>query len=107
MKFSMLAILCCLLFALPSRSRAQDAPLPFRTALELALKNSVATGIAHADVQRAQANYLQARDLFLPQATIGSGLGYSYGFPLSIEGSAPSIFDVSTQQFLFNPAQRQ
>jgi outer membrane protein TolC len=108
MKFSnVVAILWCLLFALPLHTRAQNAPLPFRTAIELALRNSAATGIAHADVQRAQANYLQARDLFLPQATVGSGLGYSYGFPLSIEGSAPSIFDVNTQQFLFNPAQRQ
>jgi outer membrane protein TolC len=34
-------------------------------------------------------------------------LAFSYGFPLSIEGSAPSIFDVNTQQFLFNPAQKQ
>ncbi|HLJ29789.1 MAG TPA: TolC family protein [Candidatus Angelobacter sp.] len=108
MKFSsVIAFLCCFFVALSLESRAQEAPLPFRTAIELALRNSAATGIGHADVQRAQANYLQARDLFLPQVTLGSGLAFSYGFPLSIEGSAPSIFDLNTQQFLFNTAQRQ
>jgi outer membrane protein TolC len=73
----------------------------------LALKNSAATGIGNADVQRARAGYLQARDLFFPQVIVGSGLGLSYGFPLSLEGAAPSIVSVNTQQFLFNQAQRQ
>ena len=88
---------------------AQEAPttIPFRTAIELALKNSPASGVAAADLQRARASYLQTRDLFLPQATLGSGLAFSYGFPLSLEGSAPSIFNVNIQEFLFNPAQRQ
>lgn len=104
---SVVATVCFLVFGLPSQVSAQNAPLPFRTAIELALKNSAATGMAHADVQRAQAGYLQARDLFLPTVIFGSGLGYTYGFPLSIEGSAPSIFDVTTQQFLINFAQRQ
>ncbi len=104
---SVVARLSCFILALPLMAHAQDAPLPFRTAIELALRNSAATGIARAGVQRAEADYLQARDLFLPQVSLGSGLAFSYGFPLSIEGSAPSIFDVNTQQFLFNTAQRQ
>jgi len=107
MKLSLIASLCCLLFMLPVEMNAQNTPLPFRTAIELALKNSAAMGIAQADAQRAQSSYLQARDLYLPQVTVGSGLAYSYGFPLSIEGSAPSVFDVNTQSFLFNSAQRQ
>src|SRR5215831_20450320 len=104
---SMIAIFCCFLFSYPLHSIAQDAPLPFRTAIELAIRNSAATGIARADAQRARANYLQTRDLFLPQVTVGSGLAFSYGFPLSLEGSAPSILDVNTQEFLLNSAQRQ
>ncbi len=82
------------------------APIPFRTTIELALKNSPTSGVASADLQRARASYLQARDLFLPQATLGSGLAFSYGFPLSLEGSAPSVFNVNIQEFIFNPAQR-
>ena len=82
-------------------------PLPFRTAIELALRNSATSGLASADLSRAQATVSQARDPFLPQMTLGSTLGYSHGFPLSLEGSAPSIFNVTIQQFLFNPAQRE
>src|SRR5947209_8088159 len=109
MKFSVRVVssLCCFLFLCSANLMAQNGPLPFRTAIELALKNSAITGIARADTQRAQANYLQARNLFLPQVTMGSGLAYSNGFPLSLEGAAPSIFNVNTQSFLFNPAQRQ
>lgn len=110
MKLSRVIVsLSCLFLFLPVRMKAQNTenPLPFRTAIELALKNSATTGIARADAQRAQASYLQTRNLFLPQVTFGSGLAFSYGFPLSIEGSAPSIFDVNTQEFLFNSAQRQ
>ncbi|HWZ45061.1 MAG TPA: TolC family protein [Candidatus Saccharimonadales bacterium] len=86
---------------------AQNGPLPFRTAIELALKNSTATAIGRAETQRVKAGYSQSRDLFLPQITIGSGLAFSYGFPLSLEGSAPSIFNFNAQEYLLNPAQRQ
>src|SRR5256714_6132497 len=109
MKFSVRVVssLCCFLFLVSANLVAQNGPLPFRTAIELALKNSAITGIARADAQRAQANYLQARNLFLPQVTLGAGLAYSNGFPLSLEGAAPSILNLNTQSFLFNPAQRQ
>src|SRR5215471_5406148 len=107
MKFRVLAIFCCFLFSLSLQMAAQDRPLPFRTAIALALKNSAASGVARADAQRARAVYLQNRDLFLPQVTLGSGLAWSHGFPLSLEGSAPSIVDLNSQQFLFNAAQRE
>jgi outer membrane protein TolC len=96
---------CCLLLA----AGAQDnqSSIPFRTAIELALKNSAASGIATADLQRARAGYTRSRDLFLPQAAVGSGLAYTNGFPLSLEGSAPAVFNVNVQEFLFNPAQYQ
>src|SRR5260370_41436318 len=90
-----------------SQSTQEAQPLPFRTVIELALKNSATTGIATADLQRARATYAQSRDLFLPQMVLGSGLAYSYGFPLSLEGAAPSIFNVNIQEILFNPAHRQ
>lgn len=107
MKCSAIALLCCFLFVIPAKIMAQDTPLPFRTAIELALRNSATSGLARADAQRARASYLQARDLFLPQLTLGSGLAFSYGFPLSLEGSAPSIIDLNAQQFLLNAAQRE
>src|SRR5437764_11595074 len=102
-----IALAGCLLLASSSKMPAQEGQLPFRTAIELALKNSTTTAIAHADRERARAGYQQAHDLFLPQVTLGSGLAFSYGFPLSLEGSAPAVFNVNTQQSLFNRAQQQ
>src|SRR5258708_170941 len=84
----------------------KEKPLAFRTAIELALRNSSASGVARADPQRARATVTQTRDLFLPQMTAGSRLGSSQGFPLSLEGAAPSVFNVNIQEFLFNAAQR-
>ncbi len=81
-------------------------PLPFRRAIELALQHSGATAIATAEQVRAQQSYLELRNLYLPQVTVGSGLGYSYGFPLSLEGAAPAVFNVTTQQYVLNLANR-
>lgn len=87
-------------------SPAGPKPLAFRAAIELALKNSATTGLARADIERARATVTQTRDVFLPQMVLGSGLGGSYGFPLSLEGAAPSIFNLNFQGALFNLAQR-
>ena len=82
------------------------APVPFRKVIELAVQHSGAMAIAGADQRKAYETYAEARSMYTPQVTLGSGLGYSYGVPLSIEGSAPSIFNVTSQQFLFNMAQK-
>src|ERR1700680_751478 len=108
LRIRVIAVLIPLAAALAAGQATQESqetqtPLPFRTIIELALKNSATTGIATADLQRARATYTQTRDLFLPQMVVGSGLAYSYGFPLSLEGAAPSIFNVNVQEFLFNP----
>jgi outer membrane protein len=87
-------------------SSGKDKPMAFRTAIELALKNSATTGLSQADLQRARSVVRQTKDVFLPQMVAGSGLGGSYGFPLSLEGAAPSIFNVNFQGALINLAQR-
>jgi len=58
-------------------------------------------------VQRAFASYRELRNNFVPQLVAGSGLGWTYGYPLSIQGSPPSLLDVVAQSSIFNPAQRQ
>lgn len=86
---------------------ASAEPLPLKRAVELALAHATVTGIATAEVQRASATYRESRDNYIPQFIFGSGLGKSWGFPLSLEGSAPSIFNINTQSALFNPALQQ
>src|SRR5215472_7466438 len=101
------AAICLVSFFVTLPAQDTGKPLPFRTAIELALKNSVSGSAAQADVQRAQATVRQARNVYLPQMTVGSALGYSHGFPLSLEGSARSLFNVNIQEYVFNMAQRQ
>jgi outer membrane protein TolC len=101
------AALCLFSFSVSVLAQETGKPLPFRTAIELALRNSVSGSAARADVQRTQAIVQQARNVYLPQVTVGSALGYSHGFPLSLEGSAPSLFNVNIQEFAFNSAQRE
>lgn len=79
-------------------------PLTFRQAIDLAVKRGLSSTSA-ADQARAHASYLEARNMFLPQVTVGSGLAKTWGFPMSIEGSAPSAFQMNYQSFLINPAQ--
>lgn len=88
-------------------SSAAAEPLPFRRAIELALRHASGVAVAAAERTRAREAYQELRNMYLPQVIIGSGLGATAGFPLSLEGSAPSILNVTTQQFLFNPAQKE
>jgi len=91
--------------------RADDAPnaepLPFSKAIEMALEHSGVMGIATINQWRAHEAYQELRSNYIPQLTIGSGLGYSYGFPLTLEGSAPSLVNFTSVQSLLNPALRQ
>ncbi len=86
---------------------AHAEPLPLQRAIELALAHSTGSAIASADVQRTYASYREIRNNYLPQLVVGSGLGFSYGFPLSLEGAAPALVNVVAQSTVFNPAQRQ
>ncbi|HYN15006.1 MAG TPA: TolC family protein [Terriglobales bacterium] len=79
-------------------------PLPFRQAVELAAKRSAV--ISATDQIRAHQSYLAAARMYIPQMIVGSGLAKSFGFPLSIEGSAPTAVSVNAMGYLINPGQR-
>ena len=69
--------------------------LTFQHAIELAVQHSPAVGVAVADQIKARGAYQELLNQRKPNVTFGAGVGYSYGFPLSLEGSAPSIFNVN------------
>jgi outer membrane protein TolC len=94
-------------FLLATATRTQAEPLPLERAIRLALAHGTGSAIADADVQRTFASYLELHDNYVPQLIAGSGLGWTYGYPLSIEGSAPALLDVVAQSTIYNPAQRQ
>lgn len=99
----LLAAFLVIFFAL----RGHAEPLPLERAVRLALAHSTTSAIANADVQRAFASYHELRNSYLPQIVAGSGLGWTYGYPLSIEGNPPSLFDAVAQSSVYNPAQRK
>ena len=97
--FIFLALSC---FAISANSE----PLTLKHAVELALVHSPSAAETMADEQRAFASYRETRDQFIPQLLVGSGLGQSWGYPLTLEGSAPSLVNLTAQSALFNPALR-
>jgi outer membrane protein len=80
-------------------------PLTLKRVVELALSHSAVATMAGADEQRAFYSYLEARDSYIPQMIVGSGLGATWGYPLSLEGSAPSIVNVTAQSPIVNFSQ--
>jgi outer membrane protein TolC len=97
----------CLLVACVAPIYLTAEPLPLKRVVQLALANSATSREAAADVQRSLASYHELRANYLPQFTIGSGLGASWGFPLSLEGAAPSLVNFNAVSVLFNPALRE
>ncbi|MGZ4787871.1 MAG: TolC family protein [Terriglobales bacterium] len=88
-------------------SIARSEDLTFQRAIQLALTHSPAIGMAAADQMKAQEAYRESFNQYKPNLTLGSGVGYSYGYPLSIEGSAPSIFNVNYTSTLYSPALKE
>ncbi|WP_263384872.1 TolC family protein [Granulicella arctica] len=77
------------------------AQISFTTAIDLALRNNPRVLMAQADVDKARALLSEARDVYIPAVVGGSGLGYSYGFPVG----QPSIYNFNAQSLVFNFSQ--
>ena len=93
-----LAIAC---FALIAAELPATAQISFSSAVSLALKSNPKVLMAQADVDKAKASLAEARDVYIPSVSGGSGLGYSYGFPIG----QPSIFNFTSQSLVFNFSQ--
>jgi outer membrane protein TolC len=82
-------------------------PLPLRRAVQLALEHSTTSAVSNADAQHAVAAYRELHNSYIPQVTVGSGLGASWGFPLSLEGAAPSLVNLNASSALYNASLRE
>src|SRR3984893_1553325 len=85
--------------------RGEVRPMTLRQAVGIAVRQNPDIALARLDEENARQAVRVAKDPFTPRLTVGSGLAYSYGFPMSIEGSAPSIVQAHASQFLFNRPQ--
>ena len=94
-------ILVFVLYALPAEVRT----LTLRDAVETALKQGPDVLLARYDERKAEDAVRMARAPFIPRVVVGSGLAYSSGFPMSIEGATPSILQANGIGSVFNRPQ--
>jgi outer membrane protein TolC len=95
-QFALLGIVSLL-----GQTGAHAQGVSFYTAVDLALRNSTPVRISAADVQHAEAAVMESVDAYKPSFSVGSSLGYSYGFPVG----QPSIYSVSAQSLAFSFSQ--
>lgn len=100
-----LALLLAALLTGAASPLAADS-LEFRQAIDLALKHSGVILAAEADRSRAAQRYKAEHYAYYPTVIFGSGLGYSFGQPIAVAGQAPSIFNITHNQTVWNPASR-
>ncbi|MBV9669584.1 MAG: TolC family protein, partial [Acidobacteriales bacterium] len=84
-------------------SAAECQPLTFQEAITKALLSAKAIRISHAEDLRVHRAYFEARDAYIPQVQLGSGAAYTFGFPIG----EPSVFKITSQSLLWNPAQKE
>src|SRR5262249_47693875 len=97
--------LCCVLSA--STAFSQE-PLTLRQAVTLAVQHSSDLALARARYSIAEQTAAFVRAPFGPNLFAGSGAGYTLGFPMTVGGAPPALFDVAYIQTVFNrPLQSQ
>jgi outer membrane protein TolC len=96
-----------LLAAAASAAFCEVRTVTLAQTLELAMTQSPEAALARLDERKAGEAVRAARDPFFPKIFAGSGLAYSSGFPLSIEGSAPSILESRAIASVFNQPQKR
>jgi len=100
-------IFACWLLTLSSASAQQDAKpgggvLTLKEAVQLTLSRAPEIAISDAQIARSGEVLREVRAAYRPQVSTGSGLAYNNGFPLSIEGAAPSAVQVGVTQSIFS-----
>jgi outer membrane protein TolC len=99
--FSVCGLAC---LAVPLIAQAQLAqPVPLKDAVNAAMRNSRDVAIAEARYNVAGKTTVADRAAFRPNLYTGSGAAYTYGFPQTPSGAAPSIINLSYVQSIYNP----
>jgi outer membrane protein TolC len=91
----------CFVCALVLVANIASAQVSFYTVVDQALRNSHQVKSAEAEVRRAEAVIRELKDAYIPNLSLGSGLGYSYGFTVN----PPTIYNVTSQSLLLSFSQ--
>src|SRR5579862_3540715 len=97
------ALVCALLSGVPVLPAQDAVSLNLKQAVEMALRNSREVALAQARYNVSQNTVAVNRSAFRPNLFTGSGAAYTYGFPQTVSGAAPSIVNASYMQTVFNP----
>jgi len=102
-------IVCFILLfvGLPRLGLAESMNLTLEGTLQRASEQNQHVLLARTGSQSAAARKALDKAAFGPQFSVGTGVAATYGFPLSIEGSAPSLFNVNYIQTLYDRKQRK
>jgi len=79
------------------------AQVSLATLVDLAQQKSTSVRLAQADIQKADASLAQVFNAYIPNFSIGSTVGYSYGFPTG----QPSVGNATMQSLVLSFSQRQ
>jgi outer membrane protein TolC len=83
-------------------SASAHAQISLVSAVDLALKSNPRVRLAQSDVDKSAAILKESKDVYIPAIAIGSGLGYSYGYPLG----QPSVVNATVQGVMLSWSQR-
>lgn len=102
-KAALIAMSGCLAAFASAGARAQETQkLTLRQAVTLAMQNSRDLALARVQYAVAKAEAGVNRADFRPNLYTGSGAAYTSGFPSTPSGAAPSVFNLSYTQTVFN-----
>ena len=76
--------------------------LTLKSAIEMALRNSKDIQVAKLQASVAEHASQVSKSSFMPNLFAGSGAGYTYGIPETPGGRAPSLFNVTYTEQVFN-----
>src|SRR5881296_1934856 len=101
------SVLACGSQARPSdrfsiEGRLDDGVITLQQAIRMAIDRAPELAVARARAARAGDALRETRSLNLPQVVTGTGLAYNNGFPLSLEGSAPSVIQLGVSQSILS-----
>lgn len=81
---------------------AEPGAITLQQAVQMAVQKAPEVAIAQVQEARSLQALRETKASNLPQLVAGTGLAYNNGFPLSIEGAAPSIVQVAVTQSIFS-----
>ena len=96
-----------MVMSVPCLGLAESLNLTLEGTLQRASELSQQVQVAKTGHDTAAARKGLEKAPFAPQLSVGTGIAGTYGLPLSIEGAAPSLFNVNYIQTLYDRNQRK